>query len=36
MQRRRAIMTQDFIFLAHVTYNFLLLPAHPSGNGHGK
>ena len=27
---------QDFVFLAEVSYNFLLLLAHPSSNGHSK
>ncbi len=29
------LLPQDFVFLAEVSYNFLLLLAHPSGNGHG-
>jgi len=30
------LLPQDLIFLAEISYNFLLLLAHPSGNGHGK
>ena len=30
------LLPQDFVFLTEISYNFLLLPAHPSGNGHGK
>ena len=30
------LLPEDFVFLAEIRYNFLLLPAHPSGNGYGK
>ncbi len=30
------LFPQDFVLLAEISYNFLLLLAHPSSNGHGK
>jgi hypothetical protein len=30
------LFPQDFVLFAEVSYNFLLLPTHPSSNGHGE